>query len=231
MEALAAPHKWLSTAMQRISAVDGKTLAWPRLVSDKLFTIAAYKAAEWAERQKLATINLEDPEEGETHLTLGACGCALSHRQAWQALVDGEAQWALILEDDLVAICEDFDARLSSVLGKLQRGWRVCYLGFHTPEGTGMKMLPPREEIRELYHFDKDEGWLAGLWCHLVSRAGAELLLGGAVPFSVQADALLGKLAVESGGCYCLRPGQFLAYSHPTEVSRDTDIQTFPGEV
>mmetsp|Transcript_89717 Transcript_89717/g.278714 ORF Transcript_89717/g.278714 Transcript_89717/m.278714 type:complete len:348 (-) Transcript_89717:46-1089(-) len=230
LEALAAPHAWLGRALRRVPAVDGRDLAWPRLVGEGLFTVQARMQAQKAEDGGQPTINLENPEESSSHLTLGGCGCALSHRQAWQELADSEASWALVLEDDLVGICPDFDAHLDAVLGMLPRGWCVCYLGHHSPVPGDKKMLGPGERVQGILRVTAD-GWLAGLWCYLVSKEWARLALRQAVPFAAQVDAVLGIMAAESGRCFCLAPGQFLALSRASEVSRDTDVQTFPGAV
>merc|ERR1712107_42761 len=147
-----------------------------------------------------------------------------------QTLQESTAKWALVFEDDIINIFEDFEAELDVVLGRLPKGWLICYLGFHTPQGGSKKMLRAGEHVSGPYRMPSDGGWVAGLWCYLISRAGADTMLREVVPFKAQVDAHVGIFAVEAGQCYCLQPGEFLAFSRATEVSRDTDIQTFPED-
>jgi len=220
MEELAGPNKWLSANMTRIAAVNGDELSWPQLVGDKLFTLEARIMSQRAANMNLATI-ADDPDDCSSHLTLGGCGCALSHKKAWQALLDSKAKWALVMEDDLVFLCPNFDDELKAVLQQLPEDFAVCYLGFHTGEPL------PEGEHFEGPLVQQEDGWLAGLWCYMISRAGAELMLEHAVPFQAQVDTVVGILAVQDGRCYTVPPGQFLAFSPPTEESLDTDVQTF----
>mmetsp|Transcript_87574 Transcript_87574/g.272411 ORF Transcript_87574/g.272411 Transcript_87574/m.272411 type:complete len:325 (+) Transcript_87574:109-1083(+) len=103
MESLFAPHDWLRAAMTRIPSVDGQDLSWPQLVREGLFSQEAWDVARTAESEGQPTIGHE-PGSFSAHLTLGGCGCALSHGRAWRALVNSDRSWALILEDDLTAI-------------------------------------------------------------------------------------------------------------------------------
>mmetsp|Transcript_39474 Transcript_39474/g.91635 ORF Transcript_39474/g.91635 Transcript_39474/m.91635 type:complete len:514 (-) Transcript_39474:149-1690(-) len=220
MEELAAQHKWLSSAMTRITAVVGDELHWAQLVNEDLVTVEARIMAQRASNMKLPTI-AADPEDCSSHLTLGGCGCALSHRKAWQALTDSKAKWALVMEDDLVNLCQSFDEELEAVLRQLPKHFTVCYLGFHTGD------LLCEGEHFEGPLMQQEDGWLAGLWCYLISRSGAELMLRHAVPFQEQVDKVVGTLAVQDGRCYTVPPGQFLAFSLPPEEA-ESDVQSFP---
>uniref|UniRef100_A0A7S1QQQ8 Glycosyl transferase family 25 domain-containing protein n=1 Tax=Alexandrium catenella TaxID=2925 RepID=A0A7S1QQQ8_ALECA len=212
--------------MERLPAVDGHTLSWPQLVADRLFSMRAFVAATKAEAEKRATIG-PSPELCSPHLTLGGCGCALSHRRAWQRLVDSQRSWALILEDDVAKMCEDFDGELDRVLEDLPEGWKLCYLGFHTGS-----LLPRGAHFRgPLIRLDEGGAWLAGLWAYLISRPWAQTLLERTFPMDVQVDTAVGLLGAEEKGIYAVPPNEFLLFSPTTERSRDTDVQTFPGRV
>jgi len=229
MEALTAPHRWLGTVAQRLPAVDGRELAWPQLVADKLFLPEAEMDATRAVRMKQATL-AANPQDCSPHLTLGGCGCALSHRKAWQTLVDSDSRWALIFEDDLTEICDKFDVQLSTVIQRLPSAWQFCYIGFHS--APSRQMLRKGQSVTgPLLRLRPSDGWLAGLWGYLVTRECARHLLQTAVPFACQVDMIVGCIAAASGHGYALPPGQFLAFSMATEVSRDTDVQTFPEEM
>mmetsp|Transcript_1965 Transcript_1965/g.5721 ORF Transcript_1965/g.5721 Transcript_1965/m.5721 type:complete len:374 (+) Transcript_1965:75-1196(+) len=223
VESIVAQHPWLAANVERVQAVDGRDLSWPRLVGDRLVAPEAELEALRAARAGRATAGTTRGGRSN-HLTLGACGCALSHRKAWRALVDSGLEWALVLEDRVTAACQSFDAELAAVLRELPADWYMCYLGFHTgallPEGK--HFAGPLTELRGA------DGWLPGLWAYLISKAGAQLMLRSSVPLLAQADSVVGCLAASSNRGFTVLPGQFLFASPPTEESRDTDVQTFP---
>lgn len=226
MEALAAPHRWLHTAMERLPAVDGRALSWRQLLDEGLFSQEAFDASQQAEREKRATIG-PTPSLCSPHLTLGGCGCALSHRRAWQSLVNSSSRWALLLEDDLSQICDRFDEELQRVLGALPFGWELCYLGFH----TGRLLPRGRRFTGPLVRLGDEGTWLAGLWGYLISRAGAQRLLELALPMGAQVDTVVGCLVADGAHGYAVPDGQFLLFSPPTERTKDTDVQTFPKDM
>jgi len=229
MEELAAPNPWLSKAMRRIPAVDGRNLSFRKLVSENLLTREAAKVAERAAAIKKSTIGAT-PEECSGHLTLGGCGCALSHRAAWETLVDSKQRWAVIFEDDLQGVCDDFDRQMAIVVRSLPATWMFCYIGFHVP-GNGGKLLPGGEDVTGPLFTPDPSMWLAGLYGYMIKRPYAELLLEQAFPMGSQIDEIVGCLVADSGKGYAMPPDQFLVYSPPTEDSRDTDIQTFPDQM
>lgn len=220
MEALAAPHHWLDANLERIPAVDGSQLEWQSLVSKGLFAAEVVGETQTALRMQKATIG-ERPRDCSPHLTLGGCGCALSHQKAWQRFLESNKKLALIFEDDLVDICEDFDHEFQTVLRALPTDCQFCYIGFHTGE-----LLPSGK------HFSGDllkvpsTVWLAGLWAYLITRTLAEKLLQ-LPPIQEQIDRVVGSLGSSGGWAYAVTPGEFLVFAHPTEVSQDTDVQTF----
>jgi len=221
MDALVSSYPWLM-GIKRLTAVDGKQLSWAKLVRERHLKAEAARMGRAAESQAIATIGAT-ADDCSPHLTLGACGCALSHRAAWQELSESSKDWALILEDDIVSLCEHFEDEVVSVLDKLPAEWQFCYLGFHSGD-----MLPEGQRVGSPERLRRDDGWLAGLWSYLISKPFAQLLMEQAFPLEQQIDTVVGLLAAESGKAYALPPGQFLAYSRTTEDSRDTDVQTFP---
>ena len=69
-------------------------------------------------------------------------GCALSHREAWLRLRDAPMEeCVLVLEDEVDALCADFEARLDELLTRLGRqpSWRFCLLG--SRERSGARLL------------------------------------------------------------------------------------------
>jgi len=210
--------------------VDGRSLSWPQLLDDNLFSEEAFNDATRAEREGLATIGYA-PKTCSAHLTMGGCGCALSHRRAWRALVNSDSLWALILEDDLTQVCRDFDAELDGVLKALPEDWDACYLGYHTGSQSA-RVLPQGSHFDGTVHvLAKRTGWLPGLYGYLITRTFAKYLLQEAFPMYAQVDTVMGLVLSRRGSGFSLPANEFLLYSPPTEVSRDTDVQTFPEDM
>eukprot|EP00747_Dinoflagellata_sp_TGD_P182562 gnl/TRDRNA2_/TRDRNA2_36859_c0_seq1.p1 gnl/TRDRNA2_/TRDRNA2_36859_c0~~gnl/TRDRNA2_/TRDRNA2_36859_c0_seq1.p1 ORF type:complete len:247 (+),score=42.96 gnl/TRDRNA2_/TRDRNA2_36859_c0_seq1:34-741(+) len=232
MEALAASHIWLSTSLERVPGVVGAALQWPDLVSEGLFTEEAELTAKWAAQTKQPTIGAT-PDECSPHLTLGGCGCALSHRKAWRVLAASSAQWSLILEDDIKAFCPNFDEVFSKVIQSLPERWNMCYIGFHTGEDREHTeaLLKDKAGIpSQLIQMRTCDGWLPGLWGYVITRKFAKQLLKRVVPFDQQVDTAVGSFAASAGNTYAMQPGQFLAFS-PESEEGDSDVQTFPRDM
>ena len=67
--------------------------------------------ARWASSREVPTI-CRASGSFSPHLTLGAVGCALAHRAAWERLAASTSHdWALIAEDDLHAVAQPFASR------------------------------------------------------------------------------------------------------------------------
>lgn len=222
LQALAEPHPWLCSATSRVQAVDPWALAWPQLVGVGLVSAEAELEAQRAERCGEMAAGKPGLGLRGTHLTLDACGVALTHRRAWRALLDSAAaSWALLLEDDVTRVCDGFDDALAAVLRALPAGWHICYLGFDTGAD------PPQDGARfcggPLIHLQGSDGWPQGLWGYLLSRDGAELLLEGVFPLLARVDAAVGCLAALGGRGYAVPPGQFLLGRPPAGDSRGRD--------
>ena len=57
-----------------------------------------------------------------------AIGCAMSHRRAWQTIVDKNLESALILEDDAYPLPR-FEEKLKNVWSQVPKDWDIVYLG------------------------------------------------------------------------------------------------------
>merc|ERR1711879_385994 len=111
-------------------------------------------------------------------------------------LAESNYTWALILEDDITAIADDFDENLRAVLTRLPETWEFCYLGFHTGS-----LLPKGRQcgdsLTPLSKLGASPGaWLAGLWGYLVSKEGAKELLRYCWPMTWQIDKQVGGLSL-----------------------------------
>jgi len=61
--------------------------------------------------------------------TPGMIGCFLSHRKAWERVVQEGHEAVLMLEDDVVILCDNFNERLQLQLEELPHDWDVCLIG------------------------------------------------------------------------------------------------------
>merc|ERR1711966_363575 len=106
---------------------------------------------------------------------------------------------------DIFRICSDFDTELATVLARLPAGWQVCYLGHHTAVPGDCHLLPVGRHVEGPCKMAADDdAWLPGLYCYLISRAGAENALQEALPLQSQIDIDFGSVAMQSGMCYVL---------------------------
>ena len=207
---------------ERVDAVDGRELDWAD-VSQHLRS-KALADAQWAEVRNVPTI-CSKTGSFSPHLTLGAVGCALSHRKAWQRLAASNCDWALILEDDVSAVAHDLEATLERCVSSLPSSWQLCLVGFH--ESTGQLLLPgQRLRLSEL---GPDEGQ-TGLFGYLLRRSAACELLGphGEVfPLAHQIDVELGTRHWRPMSRFALSPEAVLVHAAKSEEAAcDTDVQT-----
>lgn len=161
--------------LQVVDAVDGTTLDPPR---DERFSV-------------LARVNLlRKTRRSHTDLvTLGMAGLYLSHADVWQRVLASGAELAIVLEDD-AEIAGDLLERMDEVLAQLPppSQWDVWILGCltvnaHAPApglATGI------HEVTEYY----------GTQAYVVTRRGAQRLLGAAFPMAVQVDAFMAQASM-----------------------------------
>lgn len=71
--------------LERLAAVDGRSLSWETLLREGTLTKEAGEEAAFAEEKQLPTI-CSHTGSFSPHLTLPAVGCALSHRKAWERI-------------------------------------------------------------------------------------------------------------------------------------------------
>eukprot|EP00927_Polykrikos_kofoidii_P066211 TRINITY_DN61850_c0_g1_i1.p1 TRINITY_DN61850_c0_g1~~TRINITY_DN61850_c0_g1_i1.p1 ORF type:complete len:658 (+),score=105.01 TRINITY_DN61850_c0_g1_i1:94-2067(+) len=203
-------EQWLLAELMRVRAVDGTGLALSKLPPELLLNRHSKAGSDHAVPEPRFVTFGETGIEVNTdwlHMTPGAVGCALSHRIAWEHLVNNrpEAIWALVLEDDLTYIVPNLEQRIAAVLECLPPAdeWDLCYLGWHgcaraafeasagSSEHPG-PLLPWCEDLRPL-----------GTFGYLVSTGGAQRLLDPEAkrvfPLAFQLDKQI-NMACKDGG-------------------------------
>jgi GR25 family glycosyltransferase involved in LPS biosynthesis len=220
IRALRLPLEW-----ERLEAVDGRTLSWAKLGQDQVLHPDALTEAQWAEAHSLPTI-CRETGSFSPHLTYGAVGCALSHRKAWQALLDSPPyrECALIMEDDLSGVARQFDLQLGRLLSELPNTWHIVFLGYHESSG---RLLPVKQSPR---HFEQPPAMcLTGLYAYLLHRRGAQALLQpqAVFPLRHQVDVAVSLYPWPAGSRFILDPQAVLAACPKSEDGAcDTDVQS-----
>lgn len=156
----------------------------------------------------------------------GALGRALSHCRVWQALAaaaeapgaGGAAPrpWALVLEDDLGGLAQDFPAQLRRILAQLPADWDMCLLGFHELESPAGDHTPALGRGGSASLVERRVRGVRGTFAYLLSSKGACRLLepGTVLPLSdrrCELDAAM-SAAFPWLSVWATRPGRPLVF-------------------
>lgn len=71
----------------------------------------------------------------DDHLTPGAVACALSHHKALRRVAQQDAEWGLILEDDVALVVPQVHRELEAIVAQLPAHWTAVFLGYHNKYG------------------------------------------------------------------------------------------------
>lgn len=125
-------------------------------------------------------------DPAERPMTRGEVGCSYSHQRIWAHVIAAGLPGALILEDDA-----ELPPGLPQWLERAQRHareWDILYLGF-----TQWARTQPVEHAPGFVIPDLAGGWHV-MHAYLVTRAGAQGLLSGALPIRAPVDLYVSKL-------------------------------------
>lgn len=117
-------------------------------------------------------------------LNLGEISCALKHLEAYRNIIEGEAEYGLVVEDDVVV---DRDIDLGQLVRGLPVGWDVVFVG----NGCGDEYVQ-----RLIKNFDKvGEGLYRAYHpasncteAYLISKKAAKVLYDNMFPFHLPLD-------------------------------------------
>ncbi|CAE8609211.1 unnamed protein product [Polarella glacialis] len=217
------------TRLRRVSAVDGRQLDPSALQHQGLI-----KAPIKHVRGTDLAVQLD-----KAHMTSGSLGCALSHLTVWREVLSDSAPWALVLEDDLIAVAPDLERRMLAVVDMLPAGWDLCFIGFHGDfafefllSGGAPVEASPRVEAVEVLRGQSDWDLLnpcLGTFGYLVSCSGAaKLSAEGAAnvfPLERQLDQQLNR-SIADGliKAFAVPEREALVFSPPFHCG-DSDVQ------
>lgn len=154
--------------VKRYSAVDGTTL-----------DVANDTRVSLETRVRLLYWKYRHTHQEMSHV--GALGCSLSHIKAWDAFLETDAEYLLVLEDD--ALFTPDDMRKIERIKHFPAGWHMWVMG------------------GDLLHFSRlDDTWVqVGEFHHthalLLTRDGVKVLRDSAYPIEVQIDGYMGFLS------------------------------------
>ena len=129
-----------------------------------------------------------------TFCTDGMKGCALSHRNIWEYMVEHDLQNVFIFEDDAV-IDQNFDRDLQHVWNHLPKDYDIVYFGClfgcndDSMGNTVYKKIAgiDTEEINEFVHNSKGS---IGTHAYMISLEGAKKFINKPINFHIDAQIL-----------------------------------------
>jgi glycosyl transferase family 25 len=184
-------------------------------------------------------------------MSLGAIGCALSHRRLYEDMVANGWERMLVLEDDVVPRTEAL-AALPDALRELPPTWELCYLGYWQNEivtlnrrlrratyvalaplglsrwrlGEALRLLP-----RSISPHLRRAGRHMCTHAYAVTREGARKLAAAQTPVAYSADQLLAMAVLQARvDAYAAFPVLFDQESLEHSVAYASTVGTDVGE-
>ena len=107
----------------------------------------------------------------------GVIGCALSHVQLWQELLDSDNDYYIIMEDDFI-LCKNFKEKML----QLQKSFvekEFMFLGYHMfeKERNKVKTLYENDNLEILCQLLNKKLYIGGYFAYSINRQGARILL------------------------------------------------------
>lgn len=165
----------------RIEAVDGANLSQSEI--DKYYC---------------ATLNKKNYHYP---LSRGQIGCYLSHRKAWQAIVDQKLDYALIFEDDFT-LTSDIHTAIKSI-DDLDIKWQLIKLSAYKGRERSIIFKKPLNNTHSLVVHKK---LMSGCCATAISYDGAKQLLGATEKFGRPVDCDLQHIWQTGVSGYSLMP-------------------------
>lgn len=190
--------------IEKISAVDGKRID-PNNIKH-LFTEHA-----------INELSIENPPHFHpgSFMSIGAAGCALSHRKAFINVLNGNDDKVLILEDD-IKFDENFMSKYEEYIKNIP-DYDLLYLGYH------FAVQP--ENVNDYYK--KSKGIVYGLFGYVIDKKIAQLLID-MFPIDKQIDSEIVKVFSQIK-VFNLNENKRLIFSEDSLINKlGTDIQSIP---
>lgn len=189
------------TNITKIDAIDGKELI-PENISNNDITLEGINDA------------YNNSQQLYIPLTVGAIGCALSHKKCYQYIIDNNIERCLILEDD-VRLHPDFNNLLNNLLDEIPEDFDIFALGHSSTAKVDPKFIPT-------HNFYKTSKFY-GLFGYIVSNKGAYNLLN-IFPITKQMDTEISN-NLDTINAYVLHNSIIFSDPSSTTTLFGTDIQ------
>lgn len=169
-------------------------------------------------KEQLDTIDFEFyPQKyaARKPLTLGEIGCAMSHINLYQYLVDNNIENAIILEDDAI-VSLYFKEIVLDALKKLPKRAEILFF-----DHGKAKIFPITRNLVERYRLARyltpsknSKRTIIRTTAYLITLAGAKKLLNFAYPVRMPSDFLTGSLQLTHINAYGIEPACVFGGSH-----------------
>lgn len=161
--------------------------------------ISAVYGADLSQQQLAQAYSYQLPGAYHKALNPGEVGCYLSHRKAWQRIIDQQLDFAIILEDDFI-INGDLPGAIEQI-SKLTTPWDYIKLAEHQRKRSAIASQPLGDFT--LVNYRKVP---ARTCAQAVSLSGAKKLLAHSQPFKRPVDIDLQHWWEKSLHLYGLTP-------------------------
>lgn len=190
-----------STNITKIDAIDGKTLLRENISNNDITSDGINDA-------------YNNNQVVYIPLTIGAIGCALSHKKCYQYIIDNNIERCLILEDD-VRLHSDFNNQLNILLNEIPKDFDIFVLGHSSTAKVDPSFIP----TNNFYKTNK----FYGLFGYIVSNKGARKLLN-IFPITKQIDTEISS-HLNTIDAYVLYNSIIFSDPSSTKTLFGTDIQ------
>ncbi|CAH9061533.1 hypothetical protein PSECIP111854_02830 [Pseudoalteromonas sp. CIP111854] len=152
-------------------------------------------------------------------LSKGEIGCYMSHRKAWQAIVDNKHPYAIVMEDDfrLVGNLHDVFATIES----LKIDWRVLKLAAYE---NRTRPIAFSHHLNDTFSLVVHKKAMTGCCAQAISYEGAKALLAATEQFARPVDTDLQHVWETKVPVYSLMP-----YYIEQDLEFDSDISAASG--
>jgi GR25 family glycosyltransferase involved in LPS biosynthesis len=193
--------------IERITAVDGATLDLHSSQLKSLFSSQVLKEAQEESNASFAP---------GSKMTRGGLGCALSHRDAYQRLLErnrNNGTSALVLEDD-VRLSDHFVTKTQSLIASAPPDYDILYLGYH--ESWANAPLPGVNDI-----WMRPTKQVFGTFALYIRASSVPKILQALFPLTAQLDSAYSR-NFHRLRIYLPRPQDCIVWSI---ASMESDIQ------
>ncbi|SEG44951.1 glycosyltransferase family 25 protein [Billgrantia desiderata] len=170
--------------------------------------------------ETLASVDQAYAENEWGHgLNKGEIGCAISHIQLYERMVEQGLEEAIILEDDAQPV-EGFRETLLTLLARLPTRAELVFLYHGKAKGWPIKrqLANGHKLVRYRYPSAKSKRCIIGACGYWISQSGAQRLVEMAYPIRMPADYLTGFIQRSRLKAYGVEPNLLTEAGFPSEI-------------